>query len=73
MKKTLEFNYPEDEELFKIHLNGPEATWLLENILNRLKYDESHRDEIHDISASEYIDELRSWLLEEIEDRNIFL
>lgn len=73
LKKILEFNYPEDEELFKIHLNGPEATWFLDNILSKLKYDENHRDEIHDISASEYINEFRDWFLEEIEARNILL
>jgi len=73
MKKILEFNYPEDEELFKLYLNGPETTWLLDNLLAKLKYDQNHRDDIVEIDASSYIDEFRDWFINEIEERKIFL
>ena len=44
MKKILEFNYPEDEEEFKLHLAGPELSFVLTDLDNylraKLKYEE---------------------------------
>lgn len=44
MKKVLEFNYPEDEEEFKLHLAGPELSFVLKDfddyLRAKLKYEE---------------------------------
>ena len=73
MKQILEFNYPEDEELFKLHLNGPEATWLIESILGKLRYDLNHSDSVYEISADKYIDQLQKYINDEIKERQIII
>ena len=44
MKKILEFNYPEDEEEFKLHLAGPELSFVLKDLDDylraKMKYEE---------------------------------
>jgi hypothetical protein len=44
MKKILEFNYPEDEEEFKLHLAGPELSFVLKDLddylRGKMKYEE---------------------------------
>ena len=73
MKHILEFDSFEDRDLLKLHMNGPEATWLLENILQKLRYDLKHRDEVYDIKANDYIEELQTHIIDEIEDRQILI
>lgn len=71
MKKIIEFNIPEDSEEFELHNKGPVAVWLIGDILERLRYDLKHRDDIYEMKTEDYIDELRDWISEEVTTRGL--
>ena len=73
MEKVLKFNYPEDREMFELHDDGPEAIWLLSELLQKIRHDSKHGFiyEQYGEKADEYANNLRDWIIEEIGERQI--
>lgn len=70
MKKILEFNYPEDSEIFELHNKGPQAIWFISGLYSKLRYDSSHRDDLSK-DVLEYIENLITYLRDELDEEDL--
>lgn len=66
MKKILEFDSPEDDELFDLSNKGPEYSFVISDFLSFLRQKEKYED-----TTSLPIDEIRAKIIELLNERNL--